>query len=156
MSTAHINSRTLKIKHHVHTIKIYQNWLKFVGDDSIWSVATLCKAVWLDLHMGPRQEPDPENKTSYLHYKILSKFTEICWRWLGMTSSYFVQSCVARIIRGSHVKSRTLEIKHRVYTIKIYQNWLKFIWDDSIWLGVTLCKTVWLELHVDPMSRAGS
>ena len=29
---------------------------------------------------GPRQEPDPKNKISRSHYKILSKLTEICWR----------------------------------------------------------------------------
>ena len=34
-----------------------------------------------------------------------------------MISSYFVQSSVARIIYGPHVKSRTLEIKPRVHTI---------------------------------------
>ena len=96
----------------------------------------------------PRQESDPKNKTLCSHYKILSKLTEICWRWLGMTGSYSVQISVARITRGSHVKSRTLEIKHRVHTINFYRNWLKFIGDDSVWLGATLCKAAWLELHV--------
>ena len=65
------------------------------------------------------QEPDPEIKISRSHYKILSKLTEICWRWLSMTSSYSVQSSIARPIRGSHVKSRTLELKSCVHTIKL-------------------------------------
>ena len=39
-----------------------------------------------------------------------------------MTSSYFVQSSVARPTREPHVKSRTLELKHRVHTIKFNQN----------------------------------
>ena len=125
-------SRIVEIKPHVHIIKFYRNWLKFVGDGSIWLAAILCKAAWLELHMGPNQEPDPRNKTLCSHYKILLKLTEICWRWLGMTSSYFVQSSVARIIRGSHVKRRTLEIKPRVHTIKFYQNWLKFVGDNSV------------------------
>ena len=83
-----------------------------------------------------------KNKISRSHYKILSKLTEICWRWLSMTSSYFMQSSVARITRGSHIKSRTLEIKPHVHTIKFYRNWLNFFEDDSVWLGATLCKAV--------------
>ena len=151
---SHVKNRTLEIKPRVHTIKFYRNWLKFVGDDSIWLGATLCKAAWLEFHVG-RQEPDPRNKTSRSHYKILSKLTKICWRWLSMTRSYSVQSSMARITRRSHVKSRTLEIKSRVHVIKFYRNWLKFIRDDSVWLGATLCKTAWLEFHVGPTSRAG-
>jgi len=77
-------------------------------------------------------EPDSENKISRSHYKILSKLTEICWRWLSMTSFYFVQNSVARITRGSHVKNRTLEIKSHVHTIKFYRNWLKFVGDDLV------------------------
>ena len=42
-----------------------------------------------------------------------------------MTSSYFVQSSVARIIRGPHVKRRTPEIKPHVDTIKFYRNLLE-------------------------------
>ena len=38
-----------------------------------------------------------------------------------MTSSYFVQNSVARITRGSHVKSRILEIKPRVHTIIFFE-----------------------------------
>ena len=72
-----------------------------------------------------------------------------------MTSSYSVQNSMARITGESHVKSRILEIKPRVHTIKFYRNWLKFVVDDSVWLGVTLCKAAWLELHVGPTSRAG-
>ena len=71
--------------------------------------------------MSVPNEPDPRNKTSRPHYKILSKLTEIYWRWFSITSSYFVQNNIARITRGSHVKSRTLEIKHRVHIIKFYQ-----------------------------------
>ena len=73
-------------------------------------------------HWTPRQEPDPKNKTSRSHYKILSKLTKIYWRWFGITSSYSVQNSVARITRESHVKSRTLKIKPRVHTIKFYRN----------------------------------
>ena len=40
--------------------------------------------------------PDPKNKTPRSHYKILSKLTEIYWRWLSMICSYSVQSGVAR------------------------------------------------------------
>ena len=39
-----------------------------------------------------------------------------------MTASYFVQSNVAKPTRGSYVKSRTLELKSRVYTIKFNRN----------------------------------
>ena len=151
---SHVKSRTLEIKHRVHTIKFYQNWLKFVEDDSVWLAGTLCKVVWLELHVGPHQEPESINKILYSHYKILSKLTEICWRWLSMTKSYYVQSSMTWITRGSHVKSRTLKIKHRVHTLKFYRNWLKFIGDGSVWLAATLCKTVWLKLHVGPTSRA--
>ena len=49
-----------------------------------------------------------------------------------MTRSYYVQSSVTRIIRGSHVKNRTLEIEPRVYTIKFYRNSLKFVGGDSV------------------------
>ena len=45
---------------------------------------------------SPRQEPDPRNKTSRSHYKILSKLTEIYLRWLGITSSYSMQNGVAK------------------------------------------------------------
>ena len=44
---------------------------------------------------GPRQEPDPRNKISSSHYKILSKLTEIYCRWLSVTGSNSVQSSVA-------------------------------------------------------------
>ena len=74
------------------------------------------------LHVGPMSRAGPGIKTSRSHYKTLSKLTEICWRWLGMTSNYFVQSSVARITRGFYVKSRTLEIKPRIHTIKFYRN----------------------------------
>ena len=34
----------------------------------------------------------------------------------------FVQNSVARVTRRSYVKSRILEIKHHVHTIKFYPN----------------------------------
>ena len=43
-----------------------------------------------------------------------------------MTGSYSVQSSVARPTHGAHVKSRTLELKPRVPTIKFNQNGPKF------------------------------
>ena len=133
---SHVKSRILKIKPRVHAIKFYRNWLKFIVDDSVWLGATQCKTVWLELHVGPmwvpHQEPDPINKALHSHYKILSKLTEICYRWLSMTRSYSVQSSVVRITRGSRVKNQILEIKSRVHTIKVYQNWLKFVKDDSV------------------------
>jgi len=72
-----------------------------------------------------------------------------------MTGSYFVQISVARTTCGPHMKSRTLELKPRVHTIKFYRNWLKFVGDDSVRLVATLCKAAWLELHVGSTSRAG-
>ena len=42
-----------------------------------------------------------------------------------MTDSYSVQSSVDRPTRGPHVKSRTLELKHRVHTIKFNRNLLE-------------------------------
>ena len=36
-----------------------------------------------------------------------------------MTDSYSVQSSVVKTTRGPYVKSRALEIKHRVHTIAI-------------------------------------
>ena len=78
------------------------------------------------------QELDPKNKTSRSHYKILLKVNKICWRLLSKTDSYSVQSSVTRITRGSHVKSRTLEIKPCVHTIKFYRNRLEFVRDDSV------------------------
>ena len=49
-----------------------------------------------------------------------------------MTDSYSVQSSVAKPTRGPHVKSRILELKPRVHTIKFYRNWSKFVVDDSV------------------------
>ena len=43
-----------------------------------------------------------------------------------MTGSYFVQSSVDRPTRGPHVKSRILELKSRVHTIKFNRNGPKF------------------------------
>ena len=43
-----------------------------------------------------------------------------------MTDSYSVQNSVARPTCGPHDKSRTLELKSRVHTIKFNQNWPKF------------------------------
>ena len=87
----------------------------------------------------PHQEPDPKNKTSHSHYNFLSKLIEIYWRWLSMIGSYSVQSSVTRLIRGPHVKSRTLKIKPRVHTIKflsklteIYWKWLSMIDSYSV------------------------
>ena len=93
----HVKSRTIEIKSHVHIIKFYRNWLKFVEDDSVWLTAILCKIVWLELHVGLHQELDPRNKISRSHYKILSKSTKIYWRWLSMTSNYSLQSSVVRL-----------------------------------------------------------
>ena len=120
-----------------------------------WLSMTRSYSVQSSVDRVPRQEPDPINKILRSHYKILSKLTEICCKWLSMTRSYSVQSSVARITRGSHVKSRTLEIKSRVHIIKFYRTWLKFIVNDSVWLGATLCKAAWLELHMGPTSGAG-
>ena len=39
-----------------------------------------------------------------------------------MTGSYSVQSSVARPTCGPYVKSQTLELKHRVHTIKFNRN----------------------------------
>ena len=142
-------SRTLEIKHRVHIIKFYRNWLKFVGDDSVWLGATMCKAVWLELYVSPRKEPDPRNKTSRSGYKILSKLTEIYCRWLNMTRSYSMQSSVARITHGSHIKSRILEVKLRVHTIKfllklteIYCRWLSMTRSYSVQSSVARIYTI--------------
>ena len=43
-----------------------------------------------------------------------------------MTGSYSVQNSVARPTRGPHIKSRTLELKPRIHTIKFNQNGPKF------------------------------
>ena len=43
-----------------------------------------------------------------------------------MTGRHSLQNSVAKTTRGPHVKSRTLEIKPRVHTIKFYRNRLKF------------------------------
>ena len=104
------------------------------------------QTVWIgmvrSLTRSSHKEPDSKNKISRSHYKILSKLTEIGWRWLSMTGSYSVQSSVARTTRGLHIKSRTLKLKPRVHTIKFYRNWLKFFGDDSVWLAAIMCKTV--------------
>jgi len=47
-----------------------------------------------------------------------------------MTGSYFVQNSVVRPTCEPYVKSRTLELKPRVYTIS---NWSKFVGDDLVW-----------------------
>ena len=54
---------------------------------------------------APRQEPDPENKISRSHYKILSKVTEICWKQLSMTGSYSVQSWCLELHVGPRQES---------------------------------------------------
>ena len=128
----HNESWTLKLKTTHSHHKIISKLNEICWRRLVWLAATLCKVVWLELHVVPRQEPDPKNKTSCSHYKILSKLIEICWKWLIMTSSYSVQSWVARTTRGPRVKSRTLEIKPRIHTIKFYQNWQKFVGDDSV------------------------
>ena len=43
-----------------------------------------------------------------------------------MTGSYSVQNIMARPTRGPHVKSRTLELKSHVHTIKFNRNGPKF------------------------------
>ena len=40
-------------------IKFYQKWLKFIGDDSVWLVAILCKVVLLELYVGPTSRAGP-------------------------------------------------------------------------------------------------
>ena len=95
----------------------------------------LCKTIWI-----------LKLKKSRIHTIKYLNLIEIYWRWLNMTSNYFLQSSVVRSICGPHTKSRILEIKSHVHTIKLYRNLLKFIGDDSVWLAVTLCKTMWLKL----------
>ena len=54
----------------------------------VWSgLVSRCKRfglVWIgmvrSLTRSSHKEPDPKNKTSRSHYKILSKLTETCWR----------------------------------------------------------------------------
>ena len=84
-------------------------------------------------------------KTTHSHDKILSKLTEIYWRWLSMTGNYSVQISVARPTCGPHIKSRTLKIKPHVHTIILYQILFKFVEDDSVW--------VWLDLHGAPCQK---
>jgi hypothetical protein len=49
----HVESRTLKLKAHVHTLKFQRIWLKLVGNDLKWESATLCKLSYLRSTSGP-------------------------------------------------------------------------------------------------------
>ena len=118
-------------------------------------IDTLCKTMAIYKCQSRVMSWNLKLKILCSHYKISSKLIEICWRRLSMTSSYSMQSSVARTICGPHIKSRILKIKPHIHTIKCHRNWLKFVGDDSVWLTATMCKAVWLELHVDPMSGVG-
>jgi hypothetical protein len=52
----HVESRTLKLKARVHTLKYQRNYLKFVGNVLKWLSATLCNVVQLDPHVGPSEK----------------------------------------------------------------------------------------------------
>jgi len=54
-------SWTLKLKPRVYIRKFYRNWLNFVGYDSVRLAAILCKAVWLELPVGPTWRAGPWN-----------------------------------------------------------------------------------------------
>jgi len=63
-----------------------------------------------------------------------------------MTGSYSMQNIVATPTNGPHISSWTLKIKPcikaRVHPTKFYQNCLKFVGADTVWLAATLCKAV--------------
>ena len=126
-----------------------------VGWDGLKCILCAEQYDYIEIYRSRSESQTLKLKIMHSHHKILLKLTEIYWRWLSMTINYFMQSSVAKITHGSHVKSRTLKIKPRIHTIKFYRIWLKFIKDDSVWLGATLCKAAWLELHVDPTSNFG-
>jgi hypothetical protein len=142
----HVESRTLKLKARVHTIKFQQIWLKFVGDILKWLSTTLCKLSYIDPHVGPDRESDPKTKNACSHLKISTNLTEICWKikWPPATL------CKLSYTRGPHVESRTLKLKARVHTLKFQQICLKFVGNVLEWQPAILCKFVQLDPHVGP------
>ena len=71
------------------------------------------------------------------------------WNGYSMQSSITVYKC------ESHNESWTIKLKTTHSHHKILSKLTEIVGDDSLWLAATLCKAVWLDLHVDPTSRAG-
>jgi hypothetical protein len=59
-----------------------------------------------------------------------------------LIARYSVQSGGAGLICGPHVKNRTLKLKHRVHTLKLLRNWLKFM-QMTQFDGSLLCVERW-------------
>jgi hypothetical protein len=57
----HIESRTLKLRARVHTLKFQWIWMKFVENVLTWQSAALCKLSYPDPHVGPTLRAGPWN-----------------------------------------------------------------------------------------------
>ena len=56
--------------------------MKFVRDDLVWLAATLCKLVWLNLHVGPKIKPHVHTVKFYQNWL---KFVGDDSIWLAAT-----------------------------------------------------------------------
>ena len=75
----------------------------------------------------PCQKSDPTTKCLRSHYKNLANLTELCWRYLKITISFFMQIGVARSIRGPCQKSNA-RINSSRSQLKILANLSEICW----------------------------
>ena len=73
------------------------------------------------------QKSDPTTKCLRSHYKNLANLTELCWRYLQITISFFMQIGVARSIRGPCQKSNA-RINSSRSQLKILANLSEICW----------------------------
>jgi len=74
------------MKPRVHTIEFYWYWLKYIEDDLVWLAATLWKALWIELHVGPTSRARHKKIKSCVHtikfYRNWLKFVGDALVWL--------------------------------------------------------------------------
>ena len=76
-----IKSRTLKIKSHIHTLKFYRNWLKFIEDDCMTGTYSMQSSV-TRIAGGPYIK----NRTLEIKSRVHTvKFIEIDWIFFEVT-----------------------------------------------------------------------
>jgi len=113
--------------------------LKFVEDNSVLLVATLCKGVWLELYVAPYQEPDAE-KIPHIHtikfYQNWLKFIE--------DDSIWVEANLCKVMW------QDLTIKYSFWTLIFWTSWIMYfspcctIWETNFyWVGII----IWLIVY---------
>ena len=100
--------------------------------------------------MGPTWELDSEIKTTCLYQKILSKLTEICWRWLSTTGSYSLHFHLVQV-QNLRVFWFLNFIKNLVCNMKICVHYMNLT--DQFFIGITTHTSITKLIYACPTTE---